>query len=168
LWWAAAIINTVFATLIVCKKIKVTRQIQRKGIAPWIFYIPAFILFGSGAYFFWNRYPSQSLADLKLSHLLMITWVPLVEEITYRQGLSGWCRNLLNSDGLWGSYFSALIFALLHGMFFADFTIDNMLQLILGPFVLAIVAEFLYRNSGEIASCVVLHSCCNLCALVLG
>ncbi len=91
--------------------------------------------------------------------LVWVLFVPWVEELVFRAGIGDAFRRL--GGPLWGSWFSAIVFALVHG----QPTLANMMALKvglpLGPFLLALCGEALYVKSGKLLPAVAFHAACN-------
>lgn len=111
-----------------------------------------------------NEYPLV-IGTLGSKQLSSIFWVPIVEELTFRVGL-GFILLRLGGSIIWASYFSILIFTVMHGLpSYEDFLSGN-IGFFLGPFVLAVFCEAIYRLSHKIIPCIFLHSACNSSAVI--
>lgn len=94
----------------------------------------------------------------------MLTVIPIAEELTFRLGLGAWFRQHF---GLWlGSYFSALLFAIVHSDSSLLGWLSGNTGVPLGPLFLGLCNELLYHYSGSIVAIVCLHSAANATPLV--
>ncbi len=176
-WIAAAIVNSILSVgiiIILGKNLirfmpKAGEDHSRHDVPSWMFYIPGvIILLGTGflillSHFFVDSElrPSENISTSHWStYALFILWIPLIEELVFRVGVG----NLLRKIGgkIWGSYFSALLFSLVH----SHPTLLNMLglkiSLPLGPLLLGLVAETLYVFSGKrLGPIIFFHAVCN-------
>jgi membrane protease YdiL (CAAX protease family) len=83
-----------------------------------------------------------------------VLWIPVVEEFVFRFGIGGWARQKLGD--FWGSYGSALVFAMAHGSGAWD-----QLTMPMGPLLLGLCCEWLYVTSGRLTAAMALHAACN-------
>jgi len=95
---------------------------------------------------------------------LTVLWVPVIEEVLFRAGISRFLRKI--GGHMWGGYFSAILFALVHtipsAQNFANFNVG----IPLGPLFLGLACEALYICRGKILPVIMLHMVCNLSVLV--
>lgn len=91
-----------------------------------------------------------------------ITWVPLVEELVFRVGIGSAFRQ--QGGVLWGSWFSAITFALVHGAPTLNKVATLSIGLPLGPFLLGLLCEALFVATGRIWPLILLHAACNASA----
>lgn len=102
--------------------------------------------------------------EVKYTYFLFVIWIPIIEEVVFRYGIGSFLRKF--GGLLWGSYFSALTFSLIH----SGPTISNILQLKiafpLGPLLLGLICEFLYINYGSLVYLIIFHACCNLSVII--
>src|SRR5690606_2634558 len=79
---------------------------------------------------------------------IFIVIVPLLEEIVFRLGFGEFFRR--KAGDLWGAYFSALLFALVHTLPTPANLFSLQIGLPLGPFLLGIINERLYIKSSSL------------------
>jgi membrane protease YdiL (CAAX protease family) len=87
------------------------------------------------------------------SFLAFILWIPLIEECVFRLGFGGIVRQKLGL--FWGSYGSALVFALAHG------GISLWPNLSLGPLLLGLGCEWIFIRTGRLSAAIAFHAACN-------
>jgi membrane protease YdiL (CAAX protease family) len=90
-----------------------------------------------------------------LSQAAFILWIPVIEETVFRGGVSGVIGRY--APGIWGIWFSALIFAWVHSMP----TFSQMAGVPLGPFLLGLICEYLRRAGGSLVPAIIFHMICN-------
>lgn len=95
---------------------------------------------------------------------LIFIWIPVVEELVFRLGLSSIIGKFLNP--VWGSYFSVLIFSWLHSNPSIDHIFSGESGLIAGPLLLGACCEGLKYSSGSILPAISLHIACNTSAIL--
>jgi len=119
--------------------------------------------------FLWVRlYPTPhppSAFSLTPLHLCAIFWIPFVEEIVFRRGISPCLRYY--SGPFWGSYLTVLLFAGLHGNPTWAHLRSGEFGMPLGPLLLGAVSEGLYRMTRSLGSSIWLHMACNATAVLL-
>jgi membrane protease YdiL (CAAX protease family) len=108
---------------------------------------------------------SVEKARIEYFQIAWILWIPVVEEIVFRVGVGNFFRKL-GSISL-GSYFSAIVFALVH----SSLSLKNLFSLNfflpLGPLLLGLIAEFLYLKSDKkVFPIIAFHASCNLSVVV--
>lgn len=96
--------------------------------------------------------------------VLSVTLIPIVEEWVYRVGLSSVLQKFL--PGFWGIYVSALAFSWMHSQPSVERIVAGETGLFLGPFLLAIVCDLLYRVTKKISVAIALHISCNLTVVI--
>lgn len=94
----------------------------------------------------------------------LIVWIPLIEELLFRFGLS---RVLQARFGRWfGVYVSSLIFALAHGHETPESQSWPQLFIPLGPFFLAFLCDLIYWRSKWVGAAILFHGACNATAFI--
>lgn len=96
--------------------------------------------------------------------LSLVVVVPVVEEFLFRAWLGRSLQRQFGTD--FGASFSAFLFACCH----APITADRWLEwpaLALGPFLLAWINEHLFRMTGRLGPCILLHGLANASAILL-
>ncbi len=104
--------------------------------------------------------PGNLNSDIWLSVLL----VPLVEETLFRGGFSKIFRSI--GDKWRGIYFSSIFFSFCHTLPTFSSFMELDLGLLLGPFLLGIICEYIYSKSNSLIPCVIFHMSCNLSVAV--
>ncbi len=88
-----------------------------------------------------------------------IVLIPLVEEIVFRVGFGQFFRKY--AGNVWGAYFSALLFALVHTLPTPEKLLTLQIGLPLGPFLLGLCAEWIYIKSSRLLPIYAFHAVCN-------
>lgn len=187
-WMAAASVNSIISIAIVLflllrrealKSEERSGHIEKIskiiGTKKWLYYAPslaillgALILAGLSLLFVQvgDGIANDNVSSSEvLIYILFVVWIPPIEEIVFRVGIGNWLRS--RGGLLWGSYFSAILFSLVHG----SPSIQNLLQLKigfpLGPLILGMFNEYLYLISGKkIGPIICFHAVCNATALI--
>jgi membrane protease YdiL (CAAX protease family) len=142
------------------KKFNKVPLLESKG--PILYYYPSLVILGLAAIAAFSTRMTYGIVHtrgISEQYFFWILWVPIVEEIVFR-GMIG--EKFRASFGvLWGTWFSALVFALVH----AKPTIANLAALNvgvpIGPFLLGLAAEFLLIKSRSLWPAIALHAACN-------
>lgn len=93
--------------------------------------------------------------------LANIILAPILEEGVYRGHVSPWMRR--NFGTLQGSWFAAIAFAWVHSMpTIAGMIHGNFGAILPGPFLLALVCDWIYIRSGSLWPAIFFHASCNL------
>ncbi len=107
--------------------------------------------------------PLFKLEPIQLLPVLgLVFWVPIVEELVFRFGLSSFLQSRLGR--LLGIYLTSLIFALAHGDVQSAYGILPLPPL--GPFLLAFFADLIYWRGKSIWGAIIFHSACNATPLI--
>lgn len=93
------------------------------------------------------------------SQLAFILWIPLIEELVFRAGIGATLQRY--APGLWGIWFSALIFAWVHTSPSLSGLLAGHMGLPLGPFFLGLICEYLRVAGGSLVPAVIFHMVCN-------
>ena len=109
----------------------------------------------------------QTYWHLSLTHLVILLWVPVIEEVVFRLGLGTLLRSHCSRYFI-ACYGTALVFALLHGLSVMPWEITRIINLGVGPFILSIVSDVLYRQWGSLSLSIILHACCNFIQVYQG
>lgn len=129
----------------------------------WALIPAAVVLVGSGLMILASRQSGTPEIGEASVPWAWILWVPVVEELVFRAGIGDAFRKT-SGHVLWGSWFSALSFALVH----TDPTLARLgaldFGLPLGPFLLGISCEALYVKTRSIIPAILLHAACNATA----
>lgn len=88
-----------------------------------------------------------------------IVIIPLVEEVVFRIGFGAFFRRY--AGVLWGAYFSALLFALVHVLPTPEKLMTLQIGLPLGPFLLGLCTEWIYAKSSRLLPIYAFHAACN-------
>ena len=108
--------------------------------------------------------PSLNFKEYAFNYLLTILWIPFVEEVTYRIGVSRKLQQ--DSNPIVGAYLSSLVFSLMHTGFTWRSIGELSLSVPLGAFLLAICAEYIFARTERILYCTLFHASCNATGLV--
>ena len=159
-WLAAALVNSALSLWVLVY--------YRHKLSVWFwarhdfrFYVPALavLLFCVLAIFAASFYASPLRGTVAAHHYLWLSWIPIVEEIVFRLGIGGWLRRL--AGNFWGSYCSALCFALAHTLPSWERIVAGEVGVPLGPLLLGAVCEFIFVRSKSLMPCIVFHIVCN-------
>lgn len=168
-WIAAATVHSAFAVLVVVLLVRrsQTEMLQPMGAhgaapawiktRPLVLYAPAVVIaVGAGALALVSRAMGTdpgvgAIGAPESGPLAWILWIPVVEELVFRAGISPTLRRL--AGPIWGAWFAAAVFALAHG--------GGALVLPLGPFLLGLACEALVGLGGRIGPAIALHAACN-------
>lgn len=171
-WAAAAVFHGFIAVLIVFlvvfrPKLNFPKENRNRVLAlyPYLPYLPAFAVFVVSLFLaFVKAETPYNYSYLSLKSLITVIFVPIVEEICYRLGLS----RLFQSIGgrFWGGYFSVLVFTTMHGLPSIDRILNNQVGFFFGPFLLGIACELLFVWSKQLIPSILLHVACNSSAVV--
>ncbi len=108
--------------------------------------------------------PTATQQLISAEYLVFVLWIPIVEELVFRVGISAYFRKRLGI--IWGCYFSALLFALVHTQPTVAAWLNWQIGLPLGPLLLGLANEAIYVSSGRIIPAIVLHAVCNLTVVI--
>lgn len=167
-WIAAAIVNSflslIVLLLIYIKKLKTPEKIWPTRPLLWMCLI--FFMFIIVAPLITSLVGSEQKPQsiVHMRQIFWIFWIPIVEEIIFRAGIGNYFQ--MKFPGFWASYFSVLVFALAHSFPTIQNVIDLNLGLPLGPMLLGIVCELLYRKSGSLLVVIIFHAICNSSAVI--
>jgi membrane protease YdiL (CAAX protease family) len=134
--------------------------------APWRAYLPAaLILIGTMLLVLVSRQIGRPTTRGGIAtNVAWIVWIPVVEELVFRAGLGSAFRRWLG--GLWGAWFGATLFALVHAAPTVAHLIEGRLGLPIGPFLLGLGCELLFAATGRLGPVVALHAACNATVVV--
>ena len=93
------------------------------------------------------------------TQLAFILWIPFVEELVFRAGIGAALQRY--APGVWGMWFSALIFAWVHTSPSLSGLLKGQMGLPLGPFFLGLICEYLRVAGGSLVPAVIFHMVCN-------
>ena len=93
-----------------------------------------------------------------------IILVPIVEEVVFRLAIGGWIRAMWNGFG--GYYLSALFFGMIHATPTIGRIVEGQVGVILGPFLLALICEWLYYRTKSLLAPILFHGVCNGSVLI--
>ena len=173
-WFSAAILHSLFSMIVIFREWKRDPSLKilslgsvKVGALPFFtqrpvrMFFPAFsVILCSMLLVLISRQLGQpTVRDDLATHVAWIVWIPIVEEIVFRLGIGAWLRSWLGE--IWGGWFGAVLFALIH----ASPTFENItkgpLGLPIGPFLLGLMCEFLFAASGRLWPIVAFHAACN-------
>ena len=159
-WLAAAVVNSALSLLLLAY--------YRRNLAAWFFarhdyrfYLPslAVLIFCVLAIFAASFYGSPIRGAVAAHHYFWLSWIPIVEEIVFRLGIGDWLRRL--AGNFWGSYCSALCFALAHTLPAWERISAGEVGIPVGPLLLGAICEFLFVRSKSLRPGIVFHAVCN-------
>jgi membrane protease YdiL (CAAX protease family) len=171
-WVAAAVVNTILAVIIIWQWHKL-RLLYKEGIPQsavmerlqnqpfWYAYIPTFVVLAfvciSGlSTSFSSEATKQPIASHQWYWFLLI---PVIEEIVFRAGVGTIFRKM--GGFLWGSYFSVILFSLVHSGPTLERVAAFKFGIILGPLILGFFCEILFVMYGRLGPVIALHMVCN-------
>ncbi|MDA9951619.1 CPBP family intramembrane metalloprotease [Oligoflexaceae bacterium] len=171
-WLAILIFNTVLAIVVLkftpaFKTVSNQSRIHDFFASPIRLLAPAIVVvLGSVLIALITSERIQPLERERWSFLIATCiWVPIVEEIIFRRGFGSFFRKL--SGPIWGAYFSALLFAVVHTQPTLGRILAGEVGVPLGPFFLGLAVEALYSFSGQkLWPCIMLHAACNLSVVI--
>lgn len=134
--------------------------------APRRAYLPAAaVLLGAMLLVLVSRQIGRPTARAGIAtNVAWIVWIPIVEELVFRAGLGAAFRRWLGR--LWGSWFAAALFALVHAAPTFEHLIAGRVGLPIGPFLLGLGCELLFVATGRLGPAVALHAACNATVVV--
>jgi membrane protease YdiL (CAAX protease family) len=175
-WLPAAVLNTFFAAIICLFWMKTKAddfellkfKIEDQGKIYWSLFPGVGILLGSIIAVICSSLigESTSSAGIGFASIAWVLWIPVIEEIVFRGAVS---RFFITKFGLYsGAWFSALVFALVHSQpTFANLFAGN-IGVPLGPFLLALICEFLVFRVGRLWPAMIFHAACNATPIIFG
>lgn len=173
-WIAAALVNTVFAALVfwrLWRRVGLARQTQDLVLGRWTFpmwtaFLPAIVVFfGALALVSLSSMFGTPLhGEWSWVQLTWLLWIPLIEEIVFRVGVGNGLRRI--GGILWGSYFSALVFSLVHLHPTVQRVAAGEIGVALGPFLLGLCCEGMWCRTRRLGPIIAFHAACNATALV--
>ena len=166
-WLGPLLVNGIFSLVIVGLLLRNHSKAILKLGQAYHFTLPLIVVAGATIVASGSRLLSQGITteptDLELLIWLVIV-VPLVEELLFRGGFGLYFVKKVGA--WWGSYWSALLFALCH----SNITLSNLFSanfgVPLGPFLLGFLCQFLFTKSGSIWPAIALHISCNLTSFI--
>jgi len=153
-WLPIACVNSALALLI----LRLTPGNAAPKMPIWQSFVPALgVLLGIlflclGSRLMLGPFVAQE-GSWDWSFLAFILWIPVIEECVFRQGIGGMLRRKLGL--FWGSYGSALLFALAHG------GISLWPNMPLGPLLLGLGCEWIFIRTGRLSAAIAFHAVCN-------
>ncbi len=165
LWEAAAGLNSIIALVIIFLSLKKSPQFFSG--APVISYLPGLLVFFAallmGLLMSLGKFEMGKMSEIATVQSLFIICVivPISEEFVFRIGLTSLTSKI---GGLfWGSFFSVLVFTSLHMVSsWEELFQGNFGGNPLGPFLLGVLAEIIYRKWNNIFAAIFFHMACNL------
>lgn len=163
-WMAPAVVHSLLAVLVLFLVKKRGKIHDLFRLQPYVAFLPAVvILAGVGLLILISRQFAAAAQVEQSIPWAWVIWVPVVEELVFRVGIGDAFRRSSGSL-LWGSWFSAVTFALVH----SDPTLTRLMSfdigLPLGPFLLGLLCESIYAKTGRILPAIALHAVCNATA----
>ena len=159
-WLAAALVNSILSLLLL---IAYRRKISALFFTwhDYRFYFPtlAVLVFCVLAIFGASFYDKPWRGTVAAHQYLWVLWIPIVEEIVFRLGIGNCLRRW--AGNLWGSYCSALCFALAHTLPTWDRLSAGEVGVPVGPLLLGAICEFIFVRSKSLVPCIIFHAACN-------
>lgn len=163
-WMAPAVAHSALAVLVLAlaaKRNRVAAMFAPRPVGP---FFPALgILAGVLVMIGISRQIGTPAAGQGGIPWAWVLWIPVAEELVFRAGIGEAFRRSSGS-AVWGSWFSALAFALVHGDPTLAHLMEGKVGLPLGPFLLGLLCEGLYARTGRILPVILLHAVCNATA----
>lgn len=156
-WLAALLVHAVLSGLALCARAR--RNSLRA--APALYYAPplALVLGTLALIACGHLFGGATTRSIGAEQLAWIFLVPWVEEVVFRGVLGDAFRKF--GGVLWGSWFSAITFALVHSQPTLGHVLALKIGLPLGPFLLGLCCEALYVKSGKLLPAVAFHTAAN-------
>jgi membrane protease YdiL (CAAX protease family) len=165
-WMISALVNTLLAFVVlgIWKRNGHLKELLSIGRSLWPYLPSLVVLLGSLGLIAASRLliPDESRGGAAFEAGIpwaWVTWVPIIEELVFRVGIGQYMRRV--GGVFWGSWFSAVTFALVH----ASPTLAKLsvleIGLPLGPFFLGLACEALFVRTGKLWPVVLLHVVCN-------
>lgn len=180
-WIGAASLHTLMSFVVVLGLALRGKSLQLTGLKtvadnapeflrrrPWLMYLPAGMVLTLAllAVFISRQFAQTAVSShmVSVSQIAWISWVPIVEEIVFRMGFGRILRLWLGN--LWGCWFSAIFFAMVHASPTIMQLLEGKLGLPIGPFILGLSCEVLFILTGRLAAVATLHAACNATAMI--
>lgn len=166
-WMAAASINSIIGIVVFARIWHRDRLLISLGLRQA--YLPAFIvLFGS---ILLAKLTAEGDTvpmgtEQAVYFVASIAWIPVIEELVFRGGISPMLRAKVGP--LWASWFSALIFTMVHGTPTLERLAHGQVGFALGAFLLGICCEALLYWSGSLLPGIAFHAACNATVMIFG
>ncbi len=93
------------------------------------------------------------------TQLAFVLWIPIIEELVFRAGIGASLQRY--APGVWGIWFSALIFAWVHTAPSLSGILSGQMGLPLGPFFLGLICEYMRVAGGSLVPAIIFHMVCN-------
>lgn len=161
-WLAPVIINTLLAAI----AWRIAKPIGPARYGAWAYAPAAAVLVVTILAALFSRWLIAGATEGTVfsEYLVFVLWVPIVEEFLFRVGIGGFFRERLGIT--WGSYFSAILFALVHAHPTLRSWLNLEVGLPVGPLLLGLCCEALYVKTGRILPAILLHAVCNLTVVI--
>lgn len=169
IWIGVAVFHTILSLVIVVAMIR-RRELRARfsvvpdtgmigSVRPLAFYLPSLVVLAAALTAAVLSTVTGGQIRIEpdwISQLAFVLWIPIVEEIVFRGAISGITEKY--APGVWGLWFSALIFAWVHSM---PTIYGPVTGVPLGPFLLGLICEYLRRAGGTLVPAVIFHMVCN-------
>jgi membrane protease YdiL (CAAX protease family) len=173
LWLAAAAFHSVVAAgviLVYAKQRSLSQSLSLVSLSslPTRFLFAPSVLIGIALFF--ALVISALLGGTVSTHfewstqLAFIFWIPVIEELVFRGGIGSSLQKF--APGIWGMWFSAVIFAWVHTSPSLSGLLAGHMGLPLGPFFLGLICEYLRVAGGSLVPAIVFHMVCNSTVVV--
>lgn len=172
LWFTAAIVHTIASLLVLIwqrnYRQNTGNDCRRSRVPLSVAYLCSFtpvLLAILWTVFFPRELEPQ--VQYNPRYILWITWIPVVEELFFRMGVTPFIYRYILKHRFWSAYFSVVLFSWIHSLPNWERLSAGSGGLVLGPFILGIFCELIYDSSGKILPAIFLHSSCNFAVLIL-
>ena len=163
-WIVIGLINSAISVALLVLNPKMRAYLDRRRASGWAWLPALAILIGSFVLALTSQTPRPARPIAWTYFVGSCTWIPVVEEIVFRGGVSPLFRRVTNP--LWSAYFSSLVFAFAHNVptFYRLVRLD--VGIPLGPFLLGLCCEGLVFWTRSLWPGIAFHCACNATVLV--
>lgn len=163
-WQPIALVNGILACVVFFMSAQ-KQVFGWRGLTFRFFYPSIFILAAVAGLSLLSRLVGGATTEVTHADIwAFVLVIPLVEEVVFRIGFGSVFRRY--GGPIWGAYFSALLFALVHTLPTPEKLFSLQIGLPLGPFLLGLCAEWLYTNSSRLWPIYAFHAACNGTVLI--
>lgn len=170
-WASALVVHTAFACMILaCRMFAPSAAAPKRPLpdlkntrraSPAMVFAPALavLILALMASLFSRWVIHGAPQPLPAGELAWILYVPLVEEIVFRGGITSVFSRF--APHIWAAWFSSMTFALVHADPTASRLMMGKVGLAIGPFLLGLSCEVLVRLTGRLLPGILFHAACN-------
>ncbi len=143
------------------KSLPFTRIITKPWWRSWLQWLPGLLVWGANVIILgWGLAKGQKIDFLSWTFVLVVIWVPMVEEIVFRMGVLTALARRFREPGLL-IYLGALLFMLVHGAFTASGMFWPSLSPFWGAALLGGISGLIFMSGHRLAPVIFLHAACN-------